>query len=256
MEQLRTLGKRLNVDVYSEEGETNPVGIVRRAFAKAKDEGYDSVIVDTAGRQVVDKALMNELQQIKSAILPDETLLVVDAMTGQEAATLALKFEQDVGLTGTILTKLDGDTRGGAAVSVRAISGRPIKFIGIGERDDDLQPFFPQRMASRILGMGDLETLVEQAQDIINQEEAVSLTKKMQMGSFSFADYITQLKAVRSMGGFGSLAKMLPGIAGMVNDDAIFETEQNVRRGELIIAAMSEDERNNPDLLAPLVNLQ
>lgn len=163
IEQLQTLGARIQVDVFTEAGLT-PVQISRKALTKAIAEGYDTVIIDTAGRQVVDARLMDELKQIKAAVTPDDTLLVVDAMTGQEAATLTARFNDDVGITGAILTKLDGDTRGGAALSVRGVSGRPIKFIGVGEGLEDLEPFFPDRMASRILGMGDIKTMLEKAQ--------------------------------------------------------------------------------------------
>lgn len=164
IEQLQTLGLRVGADVYTEGQGVSPVQICRRAVAKAIAEGYDTVIVDTAGRQAIDDKLMDELRQIKAAVTPDETLLVVDAMTGQEAATLTSKYNQDIGITGAILTKMDGDTRGGAALSVRGVSGKPIKFIGVGEGLEDLEPFFPERIASRILGMGDLATLLEKAQ--------------------------------------------------------------------------------------------
>lgn len=164
VEQLKILGQRLNIDVYEEGTDADPVQISRRAFDKAKREGYDTVIVDTAGRQVVDTKLMDELKQIKTALLPDESLLVVDAMTGQQAATLTARFENDVGITGAILTKMDGDSRGGAALSIRGVSGKPIKFIGVGENLDDLEPFYPERMASRILGFGDIKTLLEKAE--------------------------------------------------------------------------------------------
>ena len=161
IDQLKLLGQRLSVDVYSEDistGTANPVQICRRGVTKAMSEGYDCIIIDTAGRQVIDERLMDELKQIKTAILPDETLLVVDAMTGQEAATLTAKFNDDIGITGAILTKMDGDTRGGSALSVRGVSGKPIKFVGVGENMDDLEPFYPERMASSILGMGDIDT--------------------------------------------------------------------------------------------------
>jgi signal recognition particle subunit SRP54 len=164
IEQLQTLGARVGVDVYTEGQGVSPVQICRRAISKAIAEGYDTVIVDTAGRQVIDEKLMDELRQIKAAVTPDETLLVVDAMTGQEAATLTAKYNQDIGITGAILTKMDGDTRGGAALSVRGVSGKPIKFVGVGEGLDDLEPFYPDRIASRILGMGDIQTLLEKAE--------------------------------------------------------------------------------------------
>ena len=173
IEQLQTLGARVGVTVYTEGQDVSPVQICRRAIAKASAEGFDAVIVDTAGRQVVDDKLMEELRQIKAAVNPDETLLVVDAMTGQEAATLTARYNQDIGISGAILTKMDGDTRGGAALSVRGVSGKPIKFVGVGEGLEDLEPFFPERIASRILGMGDIQTLLEKAQVRCSDEFAI-----------------------------------------------------------------------------------
>eukprot|EP01038_Epipyxis_sp_PR26KG_P005206 gene5206-7244_t len=211
IEQLITLGSRLNIDVYSEGQENSPVQICRRALNKAITEGYDTIIVDTAGRQVVDEKLMDELKQIKAALSPDEALLVVDAMTGQEAATLTAKFNQDVGITGAILTKMDGDTRGGSALSVRGVSGKPIKFVGVGEGMDDLEPFYPDRMASRILGMGDVKTLLEKAQNAVNFDEAAQISRKMQKGSFDFNDFLFQSQAVRRIGGMGNMLKLMPG---------------------------------------------
>lgn len=253
IEQLKTLGQRLGVDVYTEDPATsNPVKIAKNAFQKAKDEGYDMVIIDTAGRQVVDDKLMQELKQIKSAILPDESLLVVDAMTGQEAATLTLKFNEEIGITGAVLTKLDGDTRGGSAVSVRAISGKPIKFIGVGEGLDDLEPFYPDRMASRVLGMGDLKTLVERAQQSMKIDDVVSITQRMQTGAFTFDDYIAQLNQVKSIGGLGAMLKMMPGGAGAVSEEMLFQAEKKIKLGEKIVTAMTPEERANPDLLAPM----
>ena len=175
IEQLQTLGARVGADVFTEEAGVGPVQICRRALSKAIAEGYDTVIVDTAGRQVVDDRLMDELRQIKAAIAPDETLLVVDAMTGQEAATLTAKYNQDIGITGAILTKMDGDTRGGAALSVRGVSGKPIKFVGVGEGIDDLEPFYPDRIAGRILGMGDIQTLLEKAQVPFCKEDFIHI---------------------------------------------------------------------------------
>jgi signal recognition particle subunit SRP54 len=211
IEQLQTLGARIGVDVYTEGQDVSPVQICRRAVAKAIAEGYDTVIVDTAGRQVVDEKLMDELRQMKAAISPDETLLVVDAMTGQEAATLTAKFNQDIGITGAILTKMDGDTRGGAALSVRGVSGKPIKFVGIGEGLEDLEPFYPDRIASRILGMGDIQTLLEKASASLDLNKATQLGKKMQKGSFDFNDFLLQSQTVRKMGGMGGMLKMMPG---------------------------------------------
>lgn len=253
IEQLQTLGSRLNVDVYSEGVDAEPVQICRRAFNKAKTEGYDTIIIDTAGRQVVDARLMDELQQIKGAVLPDESLLVVDAMTGQEAATLTAKFNQDIGITGAILTKLDGDTRGGSALSVRGVSGKPIKFIGVGEGMDDLEPFFPDRMATRILGLGDVQTLLEKAQSAIDSDKALQLTRKMQKGDFDFDDFLLQIRSIKQMGGLGSMMKMMPGMAGKVTDEQFYQMEQRVKRVEQIVQAMTPEERANPDLLTVMV---
>mmetsp|Transcript_27658 Transcript_27658/g.26468 ORF Transcript_27658/g.26468 Transcript_27658/m.26468 type:complete len:539 (+) Transcript_27658:39-1655(+) len=252
IEQLQTLGSRLgeNVEVYTEGQGVSPVQICRRALDKAIKEGFDTIIVDTAGRQVVDEKLMDELKQIKSAINPDETLLVVDAMTGQEAATLTAKFNEDIVITGAILTKMDGDTRGGSALSVRGVSGKPIKFVGVGEGMDDLEPFYPERMASRILGMGDLATFLEKAQGALDSEKADKLGRKMQKGDFDFDDFLLQTQSVRKMGGMGGMLKMIPGMAGKVTDEQMFELEKKLKKFEAIIACMSPEERSIPDLLA------
>jgi len=218
IDQLKLLGERLSVDVYSEDistGAANPVQICRRGVTKAISEGYDCIIIDTAGRQVVDDRLMDELKQIKTAILPDETLLVVDAMTGQEAATLTAKFNDDIGITGAILTKMDGDTRGGSALSVRAVSGKPIKFVGVGESMDDLEPFYPERMASRILGMGDIATLLERSKDVIDIEGANMLGRKMQKGNFDFNDFMLQTQ------GMSILDPLHPSLTCLHNDTRI-----------------------------------
>ncbi len=250
IEQLQTLGERLSIDVYTEGQDKSPVQICRNALKKAMAEGYDSVIVDTAGRQVVDDNLMDELKQIKAAITPDETLLVVDAMTGQEAATLTARFNEDIGITGAILTKMDGDTRGGSALSVRGVSGKPIKFVGIGEGVDDLEPFYPDRMASRILGMGDVQTLLEKAKSAMDVQKATDIGKKMQKGSFNFNDFLAQSQAVKKVGGMGGMLKMMPGMAGKISDEQLFEAEKRLKRCENIIGAMTDDERENPDLIA------
>ena len=250
IEQLQTLGSRLGVDVYTEGQNVSPVQIARSALKKAITEGYDTVIVDTAGRQVVDEGLMDELKQIKAAVTPDETLLVVDAMTGQEAATLTAKFNEDIGITGVVLTKMDGDTRGGSALSVRGVSGKPIKFVGVGEGMGDLEPFFPERMASRILGMGDLTTLLEKAQNAMDLDKSKDLGKKMQKGTFDFNDFLAQAQAVRKLGGMGGMLKMMPGMAGKIKDDQLFEAEKKMKRCETIIGAMTAEERENPDLIA------
>eukprot|EP01031_Cornospumella_fuschlensis_P034531 gene34532-41811_t len=252
IEQLQTLGSRLNVEVFTDP-ESNPVQIARKAMQKAREEGFDSVVIDTAGRQVVDSKLMNELQQMKAAVIPDEALLVVDAMTGQEAATLTAKFNQDIGLTGAILTKLDGDTRGGSALSVRAVSGRPIKFIGVGEGMEDLEPFYPDRMASRILGMGDVKSLVDKISNSgIDQAEAMDATKRMIKGGFTFNDFLFQLRGLKKLGSISNVVKMIPGVAGKIDDKQLFEVEKRVKRAERIIGAMTEEEKLYPELLITL----
>ena len=203
IDQLRTLGGNLGIQVYyesSENSKMNPVSICRKAFSKATADGYELVIFDTAGRQVVDEKLKDELKQIKAAVNPDEALLVVDAMTGQEAATLTAKFNTDIGITGAILTKMDGDTRGGSALSVRGVSGKPIKFVGVGEGMDDLEPFYPDRMASRILGLGDVKTFLEKAQSAIDLDQANLLGRKMQKGDFDFNDFLLQAQSVSKLG--------------------------------------------------------
>ena len=223
--------------------------ISRRALSKAVSEGYDTVIVDTAGRQAIDENLMDELKQIKAAVSPDEVLLVVDAMTGQEAATLTAKFNGDVGITGAILTKMDGDTRGGSALSVRAVSGKPIKFVGVGEGMDDLEPFYPERMASRILGMGDIASFLEKAQASIDIDKAAKIGKKMQKGDYDFNDFLVQSQSVRKLGGMGGMLRMMPGMAGKITDEQLFEAEKRMKRCEAIIGAMTEEERSDPDLI-------
>ena len=249
IEQLQTLGARLNVDVYTEGQDVSPVKICRNALSKAVSEKYEYVIIDTAGRQVVDDKLMDELKQVKAAVSPDDVLLVVDAMTGQEAATLTARFNEDIGISGAILTKMDGDTRGGSALSVRGVSGKPIKFIGVGEGIDDLEPFFPNRMASRILGLGDIESLLEKATDSIDKEQMTEIGKKMQKGQFDFNDFMAQSQSVKKIGGMANMIKMLPGVAGKITDEMIFETEKKLQKHETIIMAMTEEERSNPDLI-------
>jgi len=246
--QLEILGKSVDVEVFSMGTEADPVDIAQKALEKAKSEGFDTLIVDTAGRQIIDDNLMNELQRIKETVKPDETLLVVDAMTGQEAASLTAAFDSAVGLTGAILTKMDGDSRGGAAVSVRGVSGKPIKFVGTGERTPDLEPFYPNRMASRILGMGDVLSLVEKAQEEQSAEEAARISEKMKNAEFDFDDFLKQAKLVSKMGSLGGVAKMMPGI-GQISTEQLIAAEKRLKKNEAMIAVMTEEERKNPDLL-------
>mmetsp|Transcript_19131 Transcript_19131/g.28865 ORF Transcript_19131/g.28865 Transcript_19131/m.28865 type:complete len:573 (-) Transcript_19131:1438-3156(-) len=249
IKQLEILGESIGVEVFSMGTEANPVDIAKNAVEKAREEGYDTVIVDTAGRQAIDKDLMNELQQIKNAVDPDETLLVVDAMTGQEAASLTSAFDSAVGLSGAILTKLDGDSRGGAAVSVRGVSGKPVKFVGTGEKTPDLEPFYPDRMASRILGMGDVISLVEQAAAKVSDEEAAKMAQKMADANFDFDDFLKQSKLVSSMGSLAGVAKMLPGMSGALDSSKVREAETRLKKCEAMICSMTKKERVNPSLL-------
>jgi len=246
--QLEILGDSIDVEVFSMGTEADPVDIAEKALAKAKSEGFDTLIVDTAGRQIIDDNLMNELQRIKEAINPDETLLVVDAMTGQEAASLTAAFDSAIGLSGAILTKMDGDSRGGAAVSVRGVSGKPIKFIGTGERTPDLEPFYPDRMASRILGMGDVLSIVEKAQAEMSDDEAKRMNEKVKNAEFDFDDFLKQAKMVSKMGSLGGIAKMMPGM-GEISTEQLIAAEKRLKKNEAMIAVMTDDERKNPDLL-------
>jgi signal recognition particle subunit SRP54 len=247
IKQLQILGESIQVDVFSKGTDADPVDIAREALLKATAEGYDTVLVDTAGRQVVDTDLMNELRNIKAAVRPDETLLVVDAMTGQEAASLTAAFDSAVGITGAILTKMDGDSRGGAAVSVRGVSGKPIKFVGTGERTVDLEPFYPDRMASRILGMGDIVSLVEKAAAQVSDREAAEMQKKMLEARFDFDDFIKQAKLVSTMGNLAGVAKMMPGM-GQINMSQIKEVEARLKKNEAMIRSMTKEERARPEL--------
>ena len=249
IKQLQILGESIGVEVYSEGTDADPVAIAQNAVTKAKAEGYDTVLVDTAGRQVIDTDLMKELQRIKDAVQPADTLLVVDAMTGQEAASLTAAFDSAVGITGAILTKLDGDSRGGAAVSVRGVSGKPIKFVGTGEKTVDMEPFYPDRMASRILGMGDVVSLVEKAAAEVSDADAAKMTKKMLDAEFDFDDFLSQSKLVSKMGSLAGVAKMLPGMGSALDTSRIKEVEARIRTSEAMIQSMTKKERADPDLL-------
>lgn len=249
IKQLQILGESIGVEVFTMGTDVDPVEIVTAGVAKAKAEGYDTVIVDTAGRQVIDTELMNELQSMKNALNPAETLLIVDAMTGQEAASLTAAFDAAVGLTGAILTKMDGDSRGGAAVSVRGVSGKPIKFVGTGEKTADMEPFYPDRMASRILGMGDVVSLVEKAAAEVSDADALKMQQKMIDASFDFEDFLKQTELVTKMGSVAGLAKMMPGMAGQLDNKKIREVEMSLKKNKSLINSMSKKERANPDLL-------
>lgn len=246
IKQLQVVGGKVNVHVF-EEGQINPVKIAKDALDEAKRQGTDVLIIDTAGRLHIDEQLMEELQKIKAEVTPDEILLVVDSMTGQDAVNVAETFNQKLDITGVIITKLDGDTRGGAALSIKAVTGKPIKFVGSGEKMEDIEPFYPDRMASRILGMGDVLTLIEKAQEAFSEEEALKLQKKMKTNSFTLQDYLNQLESVKKMGGIGKLMSMVPGLGGKVNEDDIDESK--IIKTKAIILSMTPEERNNPDII-------
>lgn len=246
IKQLQVVGGKVNVPVF-EEGQINPVKIAKDALDEAKRQGADVLIIDTAGRLHIDEQLMEELQKIKAEVSPDEILLVVDSMTGQDAVNVAETFNQKLDITGVIITKLDGDTRGGAALSIKAVTGKPIKFVGSGEKMEDIEPFYPDRMASRILGMGDVLTLIEKAQEAFSEEEALKLQKKMKTNSFTLQDYLNQLESVKKMGGIGKLMSMVPGLGGKINEDDIDESK--IIKTKAIILSMTPEERNNPDII-------
>lgn len=248
--QLQTLGSSIDVEVFERGTDADPRDIVRAGIEHAKRKKIDTVIVDTAGRQVVEEHLMRELKDIKRICKPDETLLVVDAMTGQEAATLARAFNEAVGITGAVLTKMDGDTRGGAALSVQQVSKAPIKFIGVGEKVEKLEPFYPERMASRILGMGDVVTLVEKAQEAMDVKEAEKMTKKMMEAKFDYDDFLKQTKMLARVGSMAGFLKMIPGAAGQLSPEKLSQAEMKLKIADSLIKSMTKQERAYPELLS------
>src|SRR5512139_2479171 len=249
IEQLKTLARQVGVDAYAS-GSADPVAICRDARAHAERSLYDVVILDTAGRLQIDEPLMEELRQIRAGVKPHEVLFVADAMTGQEAVNIAETFNTSVGFDGVVLTKMDGDARGGAALSVKAVTGRPLKFVGMGEKLDALEPFFPDRMASRILGMGDVLTLIEKAQETITREEAEKLAKKLRKSEFTLDDFRDQLRQVRKMGSLESVLAMVPGLNKMKMADAdMAQGEKEMRRVDAIISSMTPRERTNHTLI-------
>ena len=247
MEQLRVLAGQVDVPVYIEEGATDPVLVARNAINHAKLNGNDVVIVDTAGRQSIDEELMIQIRNIKDAVLPQETLLVIDAMIGQEAVSTAKIFNERLEIDGVILTKLDGDTRGGAALSVRTVVDKPIKFIGTGEKMEAIDVFHPERMADRILGMGDVVSLVERAQQQCDEEEAKRLEKKIRKNKFDFNDFLGQIQQVKKMGNVKDLAAMIPGVGKAIKDIDI--PDDPFKNIEAIIGSMTPQERENPEII-------
>ncbi len=245
--QLETVGKKAGCEVFSM-GQKDPVDIAKKAVEHAKQYGFDTVIIDTAGRLQIDDKLMTELENIKAAVNPDEILLVVDSMTGQVAVDVASTFNQRLGVTGVVLTKLDGDTRGGACLSIKAVTGRPIKYIGVGEKLGDLEPFYPDRMASRILGMGDVLSIIEKAQEAVTEEEAKKIEKKFKENSFTLDDYLDQFEMVKKMGGISNVLGMMPGMNKMNIKDGDVD-EKKIERVKAIILSMTKRERRNPDIL-------
>ena len=247
MEQLRVLGEQVGVPVHLEEGATDPVLVAKNAIQHAKAQGFDVLIIDTAGRQAVDEELMQQIQDIRDATQPDEILFVVDAMTGQDAVNTAKEFNDRLDYTGVILTKLDGDTRGGAALSIRSVVDKPIKFVGTGEKMEALDPFHPSRMADRILGMGDIVSLVERAQEQYDEEEARRLEKKIQKNQFDFNDFYKQIQQIKKMGSVKDLVGMIPGVGKAVKD---LDIDDNAFKNiEAIILSMTPKERTHPECL-------
>lgn len=247
IEQLKVLGTQIGIPVYSEPDNRDAVAIARNAIHEAKAKGYDTVIVDTAGRLAVDEQMMQEIAAIKQAINPDETLFVVDAMTGQDAVNTAKEFNERLDFDGVVLTKLDGDTRGGAALSIRTVVNKPIKFVGTGEKMEAIDPFHPSRMADRILGMGDIVSLVEKAQEQYDEEEARRLQKKIAKNQFDFNDFMSQIQQIKKMGNLKDLASMIPGVGKAIKD---IDIDDNAFKSiEAIIQSMTPRERTNPEIL-------
>ena len=249
IKQLQVVGSQLDIPVFAMGDQHKPVNISKAALEYASKNGNDVIIIDTAGRLHIDEGMMDELLEIKEAMNPKEILLVVDAMTGQDAVTVADNFNQKIGIDGVILTKLDGDTRGGAAISVRAVTEKPIKFVGMGEKLSDLEPFYPDRMASRILGMGDVLTLIEKAQDAIDEKKALEMERKFRKAEFSFDDFLEQMQQVKKMGNLNELLGMIPGVGQQLKDVDIDMEGKEFKSIEAIILSMTKQERANPDLL-------
>ena len=249
--QLQINGEKQGVEVFSMGDKQNPVNIAKAAIEHAKNQNFNVVILDTAGRLHVDEDMLQELIRIKEEVNVDQTILVVDAMTGQDAVNVAESFNQKVGIDGVILTKMDGDTRGGAALSIKAISGKPILYVGMGEKLSDLEQFYPDRMASRILGMGDVMSLIEKAQQNIDEDKAREMEQKIKKATFGFDDYLESMNQMKNMGGISSVLNMLPGLGNKAKDIEGMIDEKDMARKEAIILSMTPKERANPDLLNP-----
>ncbi len=249
IEQLETLGRQLNIPVYHEGPEGQPPEVCQRGVALAQKEGHTAVILDTAGRLNIDEMMMAEIKAIKTHVRPIETLLVADAMTGQEAVRVATDFNEAVQITGLVMTKIDGDARGGATISMREVTGVPIKFLGTGEKLSDLELFHPDRLASRILGMGDVLTLIERAQEEMDQEEAARAGKRLIEGDFTLEDFLAQMQQIKKLGPLGKIMEMIPGFGQMARDVDMNEAEKDLKRIEAIIRSMTRQERRNPKVI-------
>ena len=247
-EQLKTLGQQIGVDVFTGLEDQTSIEIARAGVEIGTQSGFDVIIIDTAGRLYVDDKLMNEIVLIKNELAPNEVLLVVDAMIGQEAASLARVFNEKIGITGSILTKMDGDSRGGAALSIKKVSGKSVKFIGTGEKVEALEPFYPKRIAGRILGMGDVLTLVDKAQKEIEIEDVLSMQKKFEEASFDFTDFLKQMRMIKRMGSISGIMKLIPGM-GKIDDSALKAGEEQLKIIQSMIDSMTKEERTNPQLL-------
>lgn len=251
IKQLQINGEKQGVEVFSMGDSHKPVNIAKAALEHAAKNGNNIVIIDTAGRLHIDEEMMEELQEIKSAVTVHQTLLVVDAMTGQDAVNVASSFHEKIGIDGVIVTKLDGDTRGGAALSIKAVTGRPILYVGMGEKLSDLEQFYPDRMASRILGMGDVLTLIEKAGAEIDEDKAREMSQKLKKAQFDFEDFLESMKQMKNMGGIGSLMQMMPGMGGKMPDFDSDESDKQLSKIEAIIYSMTKKERQNPEIINP-----
>ncbi len=251
IKQLEVNGEKVGIPVFSMGDKNRPVDIAKAAREHAAKNNMNVLILDTAGRLHIDEGMMEELAEIKEALTVDQTILVVDAMTGQDAVNVSSTFNDKVGIDGVILTKLDGDTRGGAALSIRAVTGKPILYIGMGEKLSDLEQFYPDRMASRILGMGDIQSLIEKAAAEVDEEQAKELSQKLRKAEFDYNDFLTQMQQIKKMGGMGSILSMMPGMGSQLSGVDMDEGERSLKRVESIILSMTKEERANPGLMNP-----